>query len=243
MKPLIGITTASYTVPERGLYNQVSTGNIKAIDSAGGLPVLIPVHVGMETLRAIYEQVDGILLPGGRDVNPQRYHMARHALTQDPDDRRDEAELAIARWAVEEDRPLFAICRGHQLLNVALGGTLIQDIASETASPIIHSTPRDIPRNFIAHEVTINPESRLHDILGTEQTWVNSLHHQAVELVAPGLHVTAHAPDGIVEGLELPGKHFVLSVQWHPEDIYADDPLARRLFAAFVEAAYDHARR
>jgi putative glutamine amidotransferase len=243
VKPLIGITTASNIIATGALYNQAYTGNIMAIEAAGGLPVLIPIRVQVETLRALYERVDAILLPGGRDINPQRYHATPHPATHVPDDSRDEAEITLARWAVEDDRPLLGICRGHQLLNVALGGTLIQDVATETATSITHDTPRDLPRNFVAHEVTIHPESRLAGILATTRVGANSLHHQAVKEAAPGTCITAQAPDGIIEGLELPDRRFALSVQWHPEDMYPIDDSARNLFAAFVEAARIYADR
>jgi len=243
VKPLIGITTASNIIATGALYNQAYTGNVMAIEAAGGLPVLIPIRIQADTLRALYERVDAILLPGGRDINPQRYQAAPHPATHTPDDMRDEAEITLARWAVEDDRPLLGICRGHQLLNVALGGTLIQDVATETATAITHDTPRDLPRHFVAHEVTVNPESRLAGILETTQVGVNSLHHQSVKAAAPGTRITAHAPDGIIEGLELPDRRFVLSVQWHPEDMYPIDRSALNLFVAFVEAARRYAAR
>lgn len=214
-----------------------------AIEAAGGLPVLIPVSVNADTLRALYERVDAILLPGGRDINPQRYQAAPLPTTHTPDDARDEAEITLAHWAIADDRPLLGICRGHQLLNVALGGTLIQDVATETATTITHDTPRDIPRNFVAHEATINPDSRLARILGVVKIGVNSLHHQAVKAAAPGAYITAYAPDGIIEGLELPDRRFALSIQWHPEDMYQCDKSAQNLFTAFVDAARTYATR
>ncbi|MBZ0278411.1 MAG: gamma-glutamyl-gamma-aminobutyrate hydrolase family protein [Anaerolineae bacterium] len=236
MKPRIGISTSSYIGTTGRVYNGVHTGNIQAIEAAGGLPVLIPVSVSEETLRLLYDQVDGLLLPGGSDINPQRYNSTPLPTTQPSDDPRDQAEITLARWATAEDRPVFGICRGHQLLNVALGGTLIQDIASDIKHHIM-------PRDFAAHDVRVDPNSHLAAVMQATQVQVNSLHHQGIEQVAPGLCITAYSPDGIIEAMELPDKRFALSVQWHPEDLYKHDPAAKNLFTAFVEAAREYAAR
>jgi putative glutamine amidotransferase len=237
LKPLIGITTANVTASQTGwLFNRAYTGIPKAVAAAGGLPVLIPTSVDTETLRALYERVDGLLLPGGSDINPAVYGADPHPTTAPPDTDRDRAEIQAARWAVADDKPLLGICRGHQLLNVALGGTLIQDIPSQIATTLIHDVPPPAPRSMPAHEVQIMPQSRLAQLMGLGAV-VNSLHHQAVAQPATGAAVTAFAPDGIIEALELPDKTFVVSVQWHPEDLYPDDAGARTLFEAFVAAA------
>jgi putative glutamine amidotransferase len=157
------------------------------------------------------------------------------------DDLRDELELTVARWAVRDDLPVFGICRGHQVLNVALGGTLVQDIPEQLGSPLTHDIPDGTPRSTRIHDVTIDQNSRLASILGETQIHVNSLHHQSVEKVAPNVVVTAHSPDGVVEAIEAPDRHFVLSVQWHPEDLYQDDEAMLRLFTAFVQAARERA--
>lgn len=242
MQPLIGITTARFQSPDTGwLYNRAYVAVIQAIEEAGGLPVMIPVSVDSDTLRAIYTRMDGVLLPGGGDVDPAIYNAAKHPKTGQADDARDFAELSVARWAVDDDLPLLGICRGHQVLNVALGGTLIQDIPAQVETEINHDTPNDVPRGNPAHVVNIDPSSRLAAILGTTAPLVNSLHHQSVESAAPGACITAYSPDGVVEALELPDKHFILSVQWHPEDMYLEDEAMQRLFRAFVEAARERA--
>ncbi len=242
MKPLIGITAATYTAPETGWdYNRVYVACIKAIEDAGGLPVLIPVSVDESILREIYARLDGLLLPGGSDINPDIYGETAGPLTRDIDDARDHAEINLAQWAVDDDLPLLGICRGHQLLNVALGGTLVQDIPSEVGTDIVHDISREQPgvlaRDEVRHEVRIDPDSHLASVLGATAIHVNTLHHQAVEKPAPAARVTAFAPDEIIEALELPGKKFALSVQWHPEDMYEHDEAMRRLFRAFVAAA------
>ncbi|MBI5670343.1 MAG: gamma-glutamyl-gamma-aminobutyrate hydrolase family protein [Chloroflexi bacterium] len=235
MPPLIGITTSSFIAPATGwAYNRTYVGCIQAITDAGGLPVLIPVSINSETRRQLYDRLDGVLLTGGEDVTPALYGAEPHPALGRTDPDRDRAELELARWSVADDRPLFCICRGHQLLNVALGGTLLQDIPSLVRTTINHDAEQ---RNALIHEVEIDSSSRLAAILGATRVPVNSLHHQAVDVPAPNLCVTAFAPDGIIEGAELPDRRFVLSVQWHPEDLFRDYAVMRRLFRAFVEAA------
>ncbi len=210
---------------------------MQAIADAGGLPVLIPISLSDDVLRQVYERMDGLLLPGGGDIRPSVYGATTHPATGKIDDARDHAEILLARWASDDDLPVFGICRGNQVMNVAFGGTLIQDIPTQVDTTLTHDIGDGMARSTIMHEVDVDPGSRLADILGGVRWKVNSLHHQAIEQPAPSLCVTAHAPDGVVEGLEMPDKKFLLSVQWHPEDLYQDDPAMRRLFRAFVEAA------
>jgi len=219
--------------------------NAAAVASAGGLPVYVPTGMDEVTLRGIYERLDAVLLPGGPDVDPAEYSKPRHPTVTDSrvDAARDYLELTLARWQYEDDRPTFGICRGHQVLNVALGGTLVQDIPDELDTPLAHDQQDDQPRYRLAHDITIQSGSRLAAILGTTQTQVNSLHHQSVEHAAPGVNVTAFAPDGVVEAIEVPDRRFMLSVQWHPEDLYNGSEMMTRLFKAFVDAAADYAER
>jgi len=167
--------------------------------------------------------LDGLVLAGGNDVDPALYGEPRGPRTEEPDPLRDARESALLREAIERDLPVLAICRGLQLLNVARGGTLLQHVEGHSLRKV-----RD------AHTVEIAAGSRLEAILGTREYVVNSRHHQCAGRIAPGLLVTATAPDGVVEGLELPGRRFVVAVQWHPE-ARTDGPDAR-LFAAFREA-------
>lgn len=236
MLPLIGFTTSHFVAPGTGWeYNRGYVPIIQAIEEAGGLPVLIPINVNRDTVRGIYERLDGVLLPGGGDVRPSTYGQEAHPATDNIHDDRDEIEIQLTRWAVEDNLPLFGICRGHQVMNVALGGTLVQDIPSQ----IGEKTPHNItePRSYRAHKVDIDPASRLASILGGTRFEVNSLHHQGIQMAAPDACITAYAPDGVAEALEVPDKKFVLSVQWHPEDFYREDPAMQRLFRAFIEAA------
>ena len=200
------------------------------------MPVLVPAVLDVETLRGIYERLDAMLLPGGEDVNPARYDAAMHPMVKVVDDLRDTAELALARWSVEDDRPVFGICRGIQVMNVALGGTLVQDIPSVIHTDLSHDIESGQPRSTLLHTVSVDADSRLASILGQTELMVNSLHHQAIEQPASAFRVIAHAPDGIPEAVEIPDAHFAMAVQWHPEDMEADGPM-RHLFAAFVDAA------
>ncbi len=237
MQPFIGITTG-VQLRDDGSKNHVAYAPIAlSIERAGGLPLLIPYGLQTDTLRALYERLDAVLIPGGGDVDPKHYGAARHPLTDRIDPERDTTELTLARWAFEDDRPLFGICRGHQVINVALGGTLVQDIPSLMQTEITHYMPRSLPRDARGHTVSINPDSQLAGITGSTDLHVNSYHHQSVERPAPPARVTAYAPDGVVEAVEVPDRRFALSVQWHPEDLADGDATMQRLFDAFVDAA------
>ena len=188
--------------------------------------------------------VDGVLLTGGHDVDPARYHEDRHPTTQDAEPGRDELELALAKRALATNVPLFAICRGIQVLNVAAGGSLIQDIPSEVGELVPHDIRE--PRNHEAHPVRVKPGTRLAEALAAEinehgETMVNSRHHQAIAKVAPGLDVTAVAPDGLPEAIEKEGGQFCVGVQWHPENFHESGRFSG-LFAAFVKSAEALAR-
>ncbi len=241
MRPLIGITTADFSREFGKPYHGAYARNAWAIADAGGLPVYIPTGLREDVLRELYERVDAVLLPGGPDVDPSYYGQERHPETRVIDDARDTLELTLARWTYEDDRPLFGICRGHQVMNVAFGGTLVQDIPSSVKTDLLHDTPDELPRSTIQHEVAISPNSRLASIVGSTHVAVNSLHHQSVEKPAPGITITGYSPDGVIESLEAPDKRFVLSVQWHPEDLYATDASMKQLFESFIEAARESA--
>jgi len=242
LQPLIGITTALYPRADSGpRYHRVYAPNVFAVERAGGLPVLIPAGLQADSLRAIYDRLDGLLIPGGGDINPARYGAQAHPLTANIDDARDELEITVARWAAADERPLMGICRGHQLVHVALGGALVQDIDEEIPGALHHHDSVDRPRD-LSHTVSAAPDSLLAALLQGANPTVNSRHHQAVGRPAPSLRVVARAPDGVIEASELPNHPFFLAVQWHPEDLIADDPAMLRLFEALVEAARKRAR-
>ncbi len=235
MQPLIGLTCATASGGEgRPLTYRVNQAYARAVAFAGGAPVLIPSLGESEGLRALYETLDGILLPGGADIQPALYGEDRHPSVDAPDPSLDQTELTLARWALAEAKPILGICRGQQLLNVAGGGTLVQDIPSELPGALTH---RVEPRNTLAHPIAVEPDARLADLLGATHVQVNSLHHQAVEKVAPGFLITARAPDGVIEGLERPDHPFAVSVQFHPEELVPGHEASERLLRHFVAEA------
>jgi putative glutamine amidotransferase len=243
-KPVIGILSAIVTDKRDWKFYGSYTANSQAIQRAGGLSVIIPSPMDADDLQQISQRIDGVLIPGGVDIDPATYRAERHPLTVETFRARDETEVALTRWAVENEAPVFGICRGNQLFNVAMGGTLIQDISVQHGTQIIHNYQyiHRLPASDFAHEVRLVEGSRLHEILGKTTIQVNSLHHQAVERPGDSLQVTAYAPDGIIEGLEIPEHPFALSVQWHPEYM-PEDENAQALFRAFVEAAREYMQR
>jgi putative glutamine amidotransferase len=237
--PTIGLTTIALAPagpysPPRLAQNQTY---IQAVIRAGGLPLLIPHLADLALLRAVYERLDGLLLPGGEDVHPDRFREAVHERCGSISPERDATELPLARWAVQEGKPLLGICRGNQVLNVALGGSLYQDIGSQCPAAGRHDWYPGFPRGLLPHGVTLATGTHLARILAVSTLEVNSLHHQAVKDVAPGLQVTAVAPDGIVEAVEVPDHPFALGVQWHPEELAETDAGSQRLFDALVRAS------
>lgn len=247
MRPLIGITAYDYVKTNGYRYDVCYGKNAAAIEDAGGLPVLIPSMLSLDSMRLIYERLDAVLLPGGGDLNPTSYKATQEADIKlyDISDERDAMEIAMVQWAVEDDLPVFGICRGIQVMNVALGGTLVQDISKHIETDLRHTVKSLVeePRDTILHDVEVEAGSRLSSILGDKQVAVNSLHHQALGDVAPSATINALSPDGIIEGIELPDKHFVLAVQWHPEDLIDDDERMENLFTAFVKAASERLQK
>jgi putative glutamine amidotransferase len=209
---------------------------VEAVTTAGGAPVLIPLNLGEEALRAIYERLDGLLLAGGIDVHPRHYGETIHEKCGQIDEAQDAVELTLARWALDGRLPILAICRGIQVLNVAAGGTLYQDIASQVPDSLKHDYWPDYPRNLLPHQVTVNNDSHLAAILGGTQVAVNSLHHQVIKDLASRFRVVARSADGLIEAIEDQSHPFALGVQWHPEELMGDAPM-RRLFEEFVSAA------
>lgn len=239
MSPLIGITTAVRHFENSDVaYCVAYTIVIEALERAGALPVLIPSNVSDSTLQAIYARLEGILLPGGGDIDPKYFDEAPHPATGEIDPHRDRTEVQLAQWAMRDDLPIFGICRGHQVLNVAMGGALIQDIPSQLEAENIepHALPDGTPRVHRSHSIALDASSKLAAIIGTTHVDVNSIHHQSVKTPAPGFVVTATSPDGVIEATEMPDKRFALSVQWHPEDLSTDDGQMQALFNHFVAA-------
>ncbi len=209
---------------------------IRAVELTGGVPLLIPVSGSISTLGSLYDRVDGVLMAGGPDVDPIEYGQERHPMLRKVTPSRDRMELALLERAFRDGKPLFCICRGLQVLNVALGGTLWQDLSAQVPGARKHDCHPDNPPDQLTHEVVIEPESRLSTVVGEDEIAVNSLHHQAIDRVGDSLRVTARATDGIIEAVEGTGNRFLLGVQWHPEWLAHDHESARKLFVAFADA-------
>jgi len=211
-----------------------------AVTQAGGVPLALPL-LEDRRLRRLYDLIDGLLLCGGGDVHPQFYGRIDTGQARFVDRRRDRVELFLARWALADGLPILAICRGIQVLNVAAGGTLIQDIPTELTEALPHASDRHFPHDHLAHQVLLEPGTLLVRVLALERLTVkvNSRHHQAVKELASGFLVSARAPDGIVEAIERrpsPSASFCLGVQWHPENLVPQHVPMRRLFRRFVDA-------
>ncbi len=216
---------------------------LRCLTAAGALPVVVS-PLSPAVLRGIFDRLDGVLLPGGGDIDPALYgEQPLNDTVREINPLRDSAEIALARWAAAEDVPLLGICRGQQVVNVALGGDLYMDIPAQLPDALRHTTPSDLPLNHPAHTVTITPGTRLAGILQTTTALTNSRHHQAARRLADGLIAAAYAADGVIEALEKPDARFFLTVQWHPENLCQSDGQTTDmtpLFRAFVEAAASH---
>lgn len=238
-RPRIGVVGATRKEAERKAFQVY----VEAIEGAGGTPVPVLPGAGLDTL----DRVDGLVLTGGLDIDPREYGQdADPAMAVEVDAERDALELPLVREAVRRDLPILAICRGIQVLNVALGGTLIQDLDVQRSGRQAWSHQQrksrpDASLDATIHEVEVAPDSRLREIAGADRLGVNTFHHQAIAGVAPGLVVTAKAvePDGPapIEAVEVPGCRWVLGVQWHPERMWRTGPAHRRLFVELVRAA------
>ncbi len=235
IKPLIGVTCGVSIQPNGSRRHSLGDTYINALVKAGAAPVIIPSTTNEDALYSIYRSLDGLLLSGGVDIHP-RYFNEEIDGSEEIDEIRDQTEILLTGWGLKDDLPIFGICRGHQVLNVALGGSLFQDIPSQVGNEALDhqkSVSAGV-RSFLAHEVKINPDSKLAKITGATELKVNTLHHQSVKQPGKSLRVTALAPDGIIEGLESDQHKWVLSVQWHPEDLYEGLDWSRKLFGAFV---------
>lgn len=238
-RPLIGVPTGrekSQRFHGLPLYIMNQT-YVRTLEILGALPVLIPLQMSDATLRGIFERLDGILLPGGEDIDPSHYGEERHPQLGSTDIERDRTELLLAAWAIEEGLPMLGVCRGAQVINVVCGGTLFQDLTSQ--APDLHKHdyfPPTFERFRISHQVAIDPVSRLAHSLGAVHE-VNSMHHQGIRDLGAGLRVSAIAEDGLAEAVEAPDLPFLVGVQWHPEELAKTDQHSAGLFYDFVTAA------
>jgi putative glutamine amidotransferase len=227
-KPRIGVTCS----PLRG--PAYYAPYLRAVEAGGGEPVVLdPAPDGLphDEATAMIHGIDGLLVPGGWDVDPPAYGEARQEETPNVDPPLDRTEIALVRAAVDEGVPVFGICRGQQVINVALGGSLRQHIDG-------HDN-HGHPRGLLTHSIDVLPGSELSKVTPGDRVMVNSLHHQSVNVVAPGLHATAHSPDGVVEGIES-SDGMIVAVQCHPEELLGQQVWAMSLFRRFVDRVAEH---
>ncbi|MBN2048402.1 MAG: gamma-glutamyl-gamma-aminobutyrate hydrolase family protein [Anaerolineaceae bacterium] len=234
--PVIGITCGRGF--DKTLPSEIKLGEayLAAIRTAGAVPVVIPPGLAEDAYAQLMIGLSGLLLTGGGDIDPVQYGRkdADHTMLIDQD--RDRAELWMTRWATDHDLPVLGICRGHQVLNVALGGSLHVDVLQERIDSLKHFYYPDFPRDYYAHPVSLAPDGMLASIFGKDSVGVNSIHHQGVERLGGGLRAVAFAPDGLIEGIQHDQKRFCLGVQWHPECLPEDENM-QTLFSAFINAA------
>lgn len=233
MAPIIGITTNDRSE----LYFKLREEYVDAVRRAGGVPVLLPP--GETRLAELLAGLHGLVFSGGVDIDPALYNgNGQHPTLSPFQPGRDSFELALVHHSMALNIPALYICRGAQLLNVALGGSLMEHLPDEVGSAVTHRLP---PRNPTAHTVQVESESRLAEVLGQTEVTSASWHHQALKQVAPGLRVVALAPDGIIEAVEMPQHQCLLAVQWHPELTAATDSTQQRLFDWLVNSAQTYA--
>jgi putative glutamine amidotransferase len=230
MLPLIGVTTQ---ISEKKVH--VNRDYMQAIMEAGGIPIAIPFLSNRTELQQLVHALDGLLLSGGEDIDPQIYDEDPHPALDELAPERDNLEMRVLGLFLEQDKPIFAICRGCQVLNVEMDGDLYQDLPSQKSPSMNHN--QKAPRDYAYHSISIKQESLLFRVLQEEKIRVNSYHHQAAKQVKAPLVVSAWASDGVIEAIESTTHTYVLGVQWHPESMaVANDPHAKRLFLAFIEA-------
>lgn len=232
-RPAIGITI-SYDQRRAGVH-LLRQDYVRSVEKAGGLPFVLTPGRPEDALELL-DRLDGLLLSGGSDVDPALFGEQRHESVTHVVRERDDFEIALSRTALERDLPLLAICRGQQVLNVAAGGTLVQDIPSQLSGDVNHDPERE--RWETAHDVRVVPGTRLRAILGRDTVAVNSFHHQAVKDLGQGLLVSARSADDlVVEAVEAPDRRLALGVQWHPESFWNQPANFSPLFQALIEAA------
>jgi len=237
MRPIIGITTFWENKIKPGkLYNLVSHNYIRSVYSAGGIPILIPLVDDKKITKNYLESINGLVFTGGQDISPLAYGENPIQQVQMICEERDEFEIELFLEALKLNMPILGICRGMQLINVAMGGTLYQDMSFERKEALGHF-PQNTPVHNLYHSLKIDRESKLFSIFRETEMKVNSFHHQAIKKTADNLKEAAWASDGIIEAIEHISSDFVLGVQWHPEDLTIHHPTFLKLFEALIEAS------
>lgn len=234
-QPLIGLTTARNYNKAGHPRHLVVEAYITSVSQAGGIPLLIPLGLPETSYRRMLDHLDGVIFTGGGDVETQRFRGPDHPEVSGVDADRDRVEIFLVAEVVRRGMPFLGICRGIQVVNVALGGTLYTHLPAQLPGAIQHAYDSDTQRDYLAHTIEVTPDSQLARVMGGIHFQVNSLHHQGVHLLAPPLHATAHAPDGLIEAAEIAGHPFAIAVQWHPECLQAHEAM-RALFRELIRA-------
>ena len=230
MRPIIGVLAEV----DAELNTRVQNSYIHAIEKAGGTPVLFPYVDENGTIERLVDICDGFVFTGGTDIFPKRYGEEAGEHLGELQENRDDLEFHFFQKVIKTSKPLLAICRGAQLVNVALGGTLYQDIPTELSTNIAHR--QNEPKFSPSHDVKIVANTPLHEMMGTEKIKGNSFHHQAIKTLGKGLEIMAFAEDGIIEAVYLCGKRYIRAYQWHPERLFETDTQNRMIFEDFIHA-------
>ena len=232
-KPIIGLTPSHDTNTNDLLIYHTY---MRVISACGGIPVILPLEASEADLKQLVSQFDGFLFTGGPDVHPFLFGEETHPKCGNVSSLRDSMEMDLIPLVMEQEKPVLGICRGIQILNIALGGTIYQDLDSQFTCdiPVAHNQPFD--HKSPSHTVEVLPNTLLAEITGESSLMVNSMHHQAVRDIAPCLEISGYAAGHLVEALEYPGYPFFLAVQWHPEHLWNRQPEEKKLFTAFIEA-------
>jgi putative glutamine amidotransferase len=233
-KPLIGITTRNRADPDGHPMIALQHSYVNAVLQAGGIPFPVPNLLQEVDLERVFAILDGILFTGGGDISLKEFPGADHPRIDGIDEARDWTEIRLMQEAYRENKPVLGICRGAQLMNVALGGTLYTHLPDQLPAALDHDYPGSL-RRVLVHTVEVAAGTQAREIFGESSLMVNSLHHQGMKDLAPGLREAGRAPDGLVEIVEASGHPYALAVQWHPEWL-TDQPAMQRLFRSFVDA-------
>ncbi|PWI56648.1 gamma-glutamyl-gamma-aminobutyrate hydrolase family protein [Sulfoacidibacillus thermotolerans] len=234
MRPLIGVTVNEDV--RNGIQGAfVSQDYTDGVYAAGGLPMLLPLTDDREVVTALAMRLDGLILTGGPDISPQLFHEEPRLGLGEVTPLRDEMEAMLILQMAALDKPILAICRGIQILNAVMGGTLYQDLLREWSGRLQHS--QKAPRTHTAHSVALVEGTRVRALMGVPEVQVNTFHHQAVSALAPGFVISGRSRDGLVEAIEHPTYRFMIGVQWHPENLWRKHKEHAQLFAGVVEAA------
>lgn len=232
MRPTIGITCSHDYQHDRTYLPQAYA---KGVEQAGGMPILLPQAMSADCLGQLVHMLDGILFSGGVDVDPVHFGEEPLPNLGEIAPERDRFELELARQALDADLAIFAICRGIQVLNIAAGGTIYQDLRTQLDKTLKHS--QEAPRWYATHKITIKGGTFLARALQAREARVNSFHHQAVNRIAPGFRLSASATDGVIEAIESENHKYVVGVQWHPEVMWEKETQMLKLFKSFIQAA------